>query len=202
VAAPPNHGIVVAEGTYGAADPWLFVVADDGMLYVRQGGAWLAPQAVSTVFSGLDASRLNTLSVWQPNPGDPQTFQFTARSSGAAKLAYDYSVTLPGMVVTASAANPFVIPDEADPDAPPHYMVDLDWSFAYQTAYLGTAQWVMFYMQCGANAYVMDGGSADFADLGAAGQSSLWGADPAAGPVPGTVDAAWLEGSDLYLMAP
>jgi hypothetical protein len=200
--APPNHGILVAEGAYGTADAWLFVVADDGMLYVRQGAAWLAPQAVGTVFAGLDASKLNTLSVWQPNVGDPQTFQFTARSSGAEKLAYGYTVTLPGMFVSPDANNPFVIPDEADPDAPPHYMVDLDWSLAYQTAYLGTAHWVMFYMQCGADAYVMDGGNADFADLGPAGQSEVWGANPATGPVPGTVGAAWLEGTELYMIAP
>ena len=172
------------------------------MLYVRQGATWLPPEPAATIFAGLPTTQLNSLSVWQPDPGGDQTFQFTARTNGPEKVAYGYSVALPGISATADAGNPFTIPDEADPDAPPHYMVDLDWSFAFQTAHLGTAHWVMFYMQCGANVYVMDGGNADFADLGPAAQSTVWGQNPATGPVPGTVSAAWMQGSELYMIAP
>ncbi|MBI4704548.1 MAG: hypothetical protein HY744_25880 [Deltaproteobacteria bacterium] len=200
--APPPDGILVAESSHGVQPPWLFVVADDGNFYVRQGSTWLAPQPVSLVFSGLDAAYLNTLSAWQPEPGSPQAFELTARTKGVEKHAYYYAVDLPSLAIQPDPNNPYVVPDDPDPDAPPHNVVDLDWSFAYQTAYLGTEHWVMFYMQCGANVYLFDGGDFDVANLGPAEQSTVWGADPAAGPASGSVVAAWMDGSDLCLLAP
>jgi hypothetical protein len=38
--------------------------------------------------------------------------------------------------------------------------------------------------------------------MGPSGQSSIWGDQPASGPAASTVTAAWLDGSDFYLVAP
>jgi hypothetical protein len=200
--APPAATVVAVDSSYGTAEPWLFAVSSTGFIHLRRGEIWLVPQPFGATFVGLDAADVNTLSIWQPEPGAPQAFQFTARSSGVEKLAFDFTVELPAFTVTPASTNPIEVPDDPDPAAPPHHVVDMDWQFSHQTAYIGTAHWVLFYLQCGANAYLLDGGDFTWADLGPAALSSIWGADPSLGPATGSVQAAWLEGSELYLLAP
>lgn len=201
--APSGSRVVAAEGAAGGnAGGWLFVLDAEGTLFTRQATIWLPPMSTAEIFPGLDADRINSLVVWRPEASSPLTFQFHARSATAQMVAWEYYVTLPAFDVEAHADNPIDVPDDTDPASPPHDIVELDWGFVRQTAYLGASHWVMMYLQCGTNAYLFDGGDFSWANLGPPDQSSLWGANSSLGPEPGAVTAAWLEGDELYLLAP
>jgi hypothetical protein len=200
--APDAAKVVAADASQGVTPAWLLVLGEEGTLYVRQGEDWLAPQPVDTVFAGLDAAMVNSVLLWQPEEGGNQSVQVSARTTGPAKVAYFYDLALPSLAATPDPKNPITVPDEPDPNAPPHNIVDIDWDFIHQTAHLGEPHWVMFYMQVGANSYVFDGGDFSWGNLGPSGTSTVWGSDPTQGPDPSLVRAAWLTEGELYLLAP
>ena len=200
--APPSEGIIAADVSQEYSPTNLFVVDEGGTLYVQQGSTWLLPRPVSSVFPGVDGTQINCMTLWRPTAGSAQTVEIIARGSGNQKLAYFFNLTLPNLGVTADAGNPILITDDGNPESPPQHQSDCNWMISRQTAFLGTAHWVVFYMQYELNAYELDGGDATWTNMGPAGQSGLWGSQPASGPTPGTVTAAWLDGNDLYFVAP
>lgn len=198
--APPPRGILAADHGYGTALLVVFTDEGEGMVHTRVGDTWTkAP--TSSVYAGIDGDAVNSAAFYRPEPGDDHVLVVTTKgSSPAQKLAFFYDVTNSGSA-TPNSSNPFVIQQDADPDTAPQDVVDCDWEFPVQTAYLGTPSWVVFWRSYAGNTYLYDGGDGSWESHGPDVASPLWGNGQGM-PAAGTTVAAYRAGGTVYLVAP
>jgi hypothetical protein len=200
VNAPPPRGILAADVNIDGTRLWVFTDAGEGTVHVRDAGGWSqAPTA--DVFDEVVGTDVNSATSYRSTAGAPDTLALTTRGPGNTKLAFYFLVASTGDV-TPDPDNPYVIPDEADPDAAPQASVDCQWELAVQTAYLGSPSWVVFWRAYDGDVYSVDGGSFEWDALGPDIHSDLWGGSASGGPANGTTRAALHTEGKLALIAP
>lgn len=196
--APPPRGILAAEHEY--QQDKLFVWADDGMVYRRESGAWLAPVATSTLFPGLGPNNVRSTGMWQPSAQSATHSLLVTTTGTTPRQAFGYDVSGTD-VVTPSPSNPVSISSSVSKGGPAQDTIDVDWSFPVQTAYLGTADWVIFWQHAGTKVYEYNGANDTYMGSWDDASSPLWmgGGSP---PAPQSVVAAFYYQGSVYLIAP
>lgn len=180
--APPPRGILAADSgiTYE-----LMVIADDGMVYQRQGGVWQPPVAGTTLW-GIDTNQAGALLTYNFGGDDLVILTFTQGGTN-----YSVFATVNGTSVAAGQATP--AEDQAGYPAASYAM---SWAVVTQDPNQGQLQWYRF---ADANVYLWN--NSGFAGTYAETNSGVWG-DPATAPQPGTVRAALAAGTEIQLVAP
>jgi hypothetical protein len=186
------------DAAHAYTDSRLFVWADNGMFYQQVGGTWMTPIATTTAFPGLGAANLGCVEMWQPNAGSSLNLLISATGTTPRK-AFGYTISSQG-TITADAANPYTIGPANDPQGGPQDTVDCDWSLPVQTAYVGSAGWVIFWRHYADKVYEYDGSNNNWIDNWLDVASPLWsGSNP---PAPGTAVGAFYNQQTAYLIAP
>lgn len=180
--APPPRGILGAEGGSVFA---VVVVADDGMVYRRSGGTWVAPASGQTLF-GIDTNLTTAVLGSSFDGTDYVTLAFV--EGGLRKL-----VTA---TVTAATweAGPAV--EGIELTGYPSQSQRMDWAVTMMTAGEGLVQWYRFEDQM-----VYRWSANGFNGALPEAMSDAWG-DPATAPAANTVRDALAIGTELQLIAP
>jgi hypothetical protein len=195
--APPPRGILATAHAYVGSR--LLVWADDGMFYELRAGTWDPPIATATQWPGLGPTNLGAVEMWRPTVGSAHAvLAITTDTTPRRAFAYDFGND---DVVTPNDANPLVIQPTTDPQGAPQDTVSIDWSFALQTAYVGTASWVVFWRHFGSKVYEYDGGDGDWVANWQDQNSPIWAANGTA-PAPQSVVAAYYFNGTLSMIAP
>jgi hypothetical protein len=196
--APPPRGILAAEHA-NATDARLLVWADDGNFYLQKNGSWELPVPIAAAFPGVGASTIKATEMFQSQPGgDHSILILTTGTTPRRGFLYVFQSN---DAIVADAMNPYVIMPTSDPQGAPQDAVDCDWSFALQTAYVGTPDWVIFWRHFGTKVYEYNGGNDDWMANWDDAASPLW-MGTTGGPAPGSVVAAYYDEGTVYFVAP
>jgi len=197
---PPSTGI--AEVEYLRSFEGLVVFTADGTLYRRNpDGTWAPALPAGEVFAGLPEQAVRCSYSIQFDEKSPTTQLTLTALEGGLQSAYIYTVEDFGVAPEPAAGNPYPVTNEDGQGSPPPDSEPCRWSFPEQTAFTGTASWVVIWQGQGMNTYLLDGGNFIWTNFGEESGSPVWDA-VGEGPAQGTTVAAWLEDGVVYLIAP